>query len=87
MVTLSQWMSDPEELALVGLLALLGQIVTRFLGLKIFPTKNKVHAVIAGEDHHNFKEQHEFRSSMAYSLNQEDKWPNVTSGNAESPSI
>jgi hypothetical protein len=68
--TLSQWVTDPEALAEIGLVSVAFQICMRVLGAIIFPSQ--VHAVTTDDHGHKVEEDSE-----------ENKWPNTTHAEAE----
>jgi hypothetical protein len=69
--TLSQWITDPETLAEIGLASVSFQILIRVLGAIIFPSQ-QVHAVTTDDHGHRVEEDHE-----------DNKWPNTTHALAE----
>jgi hypothetical protein len=75
MATLSQWITDPSNLAEIGLAAVVCQLVNRFLGDLFFP-----------EDEHYGHSQHHHREGMDdeydEEYDEEYKWPNVTHAQA-----
>jgi hypothetical protein len=67
MATLSQWISDPQYLAQIGLAAVVCQLINRFLGDIFFPDAGHFGAV---HHHEGMDEEDEY--------DEEYKWPNVT---------
>jgi hypothetical protein len=71
MATLSQWVTDPKDLALIGLAAVVCQLINRFLGDFFFP-----------EDEHYGHHNHHHQEGMDDEYDEEYKWPNVTHAQA-----
>lgn len=68
--TLSQWVTDPEYLAEIGLAAVVAQLINRFLGDIFFPDAGHF-----GDHHHH---HHEGMDDEDDEYDEEYKWPNVS---------
>jgi hypothetical protein len=68
MATLSQWITDPKPLAVIGLAAVVGQLINRFLGDFFFPECG----------HFGDVQHHQEGMDEEDEYDEEYKWPNIT---------
>jgi Bacterial low temperature requirement A protein (LtrA) len=81
MATLSQWISDPQYLAEIGLAAVVAQLLNRFLGDIFFP--DDLHFGDHNHQRHPEGMDDEDDNGDDDEYNEEYKWPNVTHAQAQ----